>query len=144
MSDEWTKARDEAAWSHETDVRVCDCCEGTFKAGAEFGRAYERKRTANLERDFETESEAHTFYKREWEYACDRYNSLKLDHDELKARAEKLVEALKGLGDFNFYADPNFDNPSVSSEKIHAYGSCEVVSKLNKCRAALMEYEGNE
>lgn len=50
-----------------------------------------------LEREVEIEFEAHTFYKREWESACERYNSMELDHDELKARVDKLVGALKAI-----------------------------------------------
>lgn len=103
MSDEWTKATDDAAQGLLYEVGElpstrepwADEYREAFRAGADFGRAYELKRTANLERDFETESEAHTFYKQEWELACERYNSLKLDHEDAEIRCASLKAKLQ-------------------------------------------------
>ncbi|HNC91108.1 MAG TPA: hypothetical protein PL000_19400, partial [Anaerolineales bacterium] len=92
MSDEWTKGprvfyvRQEdfsnRALIRELGEKWPDDVKG--EPSSAWVHVIEKSAYDKLERAWEVESEAHTFYKREWEAACERYDSLKADYDELK------------------------------------------------------------
>ena len=135
MSDEWTKGprvfyvRQEdfsnRALIRELGEKWPDDVKG--EPSSAWVHVIEKSAYDKLERAWEVESEAHTFYKREWEAACERYDSLKADYDELKSGAAKLVEALKRIA-----ASPD------------VYPTQGLYRTRDLARQVLAEYEGKK